>query len=388
MTSRPTNEGSLCIIKGHVPLISETFIDTHIQRLSGEKVVLYNYFPEYVFNGRTIRSFYSSNPLRRRLRRLLPMAIYDRWVTPRQNHPDEIRDFLYAFFRKHRVNCILAEYGMNGADICDIARELKIPLIVHFHGHDAHRTPDVVPYLDKYKRMFKYAHNVISVSHLMTERLLELGAPASKILYNPYGAREYFFDIKPDYRPTLIAVGRFAEIKAPYLTVAAFREALEQVPNARLVMVGDGHLQECCRSLAQAWNIADRIDFMGPLTHDQFLPLLSQACAFVQHSVTPSWGDAEGTPNSVLEAQAAGLPVISTHHAGINEAVVHGQTGYLVPERDLPGMTQNMIRLLQNPTLSATLGSAARKHIENNYSIKKHLELIEQSIALALSARC
>jgi hypothetical protein len=113
---------TLCIIKGHVPLISETFIDTHIQRLPGEKVVLYNYFPEYIFNGQTIRSSYSSNPLRRRLRRILPMAIYDRWITPRRNHSDEIRDFLYAFFRKHSVNCILAEYGMNGADICPIAK--------------------------------------------------------------------------------------------------------------------------------------------------------------------------------------------------------------------------------------------------------------------------
>ena len=385
MSSKSQNKGSLCIIKGHVPLISETFIDTHIQRLPCDKVVLYNYFPEYVYNGRTIRSFYSSKPLIRRLRRMLPMALYDRWVTPRHNHPEEIRDFLYAFFREHRVNCILAEYGMNGADICDIASELKIPLIVHFHGHDAHRTPDVIPYLDKYKRMFEYAHTVVSVSHLMTERLLELGAPAEKILYNPYGAREYFFDIKPDYRPTLIAVGRFAEIKAPYLTVAAFREALKEVPNARLVMVGDGHLLECCRSLAIAWNIADRIDFKGPLTHEQFLPLLRQACAFVQHSVTPSWGDAEGTPNSILEAQAAGLPVISTHHAGINEAVIHGETGFLVPERDLLGMSQAMVRLLQNTDLAAALGKTARKHIERNYSISRHLGLLEQSIKTALA---
>jgi colanic acid/amylovoran biosynthesis glycosyltransferase len=383
MSNIKKNEGTLCIIKGHVPLISETFIDTHIQRLPGEKIVLYNYFPDYIFNGRTVRPFYSCRQMRRRLRRLLPMALYDRWVTPRHNHPDEIRDFLYAFFRKHRVNCILAEYGMNGADICDIARELKIPLIVHFHGHDAHRTTDVVPYIDKYKRMFEYTHKVISVSHLMTQRLIELGAPAEKILYNPYGAREYFFDIKPDYRPTLIAVGRFAEIKAPYLTVTAFREALKEVPNARLVMVGDGHLLECCRSLALAWNIADRIDFTGPLTHEQFLPLLSQACAFVQHSVTPSWGDAEGTPNSILEAQAAGLPVISTHHAGINEAVINGETGYLVQERDLSGMTQSMIRLLQNPRLAETLGKFARKHIEQHYSLKRHLGLIEQTIASA-----
>ena len=378
------NNGTLCIIKGHVPLISETFIDTHIQRLPGEKVVLYNYFPEYVFNGRTIRQFYSCRPLRRRLRRILPMALYDRWVTPRHNHPDEIRDFLYAFFREHRVNCILAEYGMNGADICDIASELKIPLIVHFHGHDAHRTPDVTPYLDKYKRMFEYAHTVISVSHLMTERLLELGAPAEKILYHPYGAREYFFDVKPDYRPTLIAVGRFAEIKAPYLTVAAFREALKEVPDARLTMVGDGHLLECCRSLALTWNIADSIDFTGPLTHEQFLPLFSQACAFVQHSVTPSWGDAEGTPNSVLEAQAAGLPVISTQHAGINEAVIHGETGYLVKERDVNAMADHMTFLLTNRNSAESMGQAAKAHIKSNYSMTKYIKAIEQTISGAI----
>lgn len=373
----------LCVIKGHVPLISETFIDTHIQRLNGEKVVLYNYFPEYVHDNRTIRSFYSSHPWRRRLRRLLPMAVYDRLITPRQNDPTEIRDFLYAFFRQHSVDCILAEYGMNGADICPIAKELGIPLIVHFHGHDAHRTPDVTPYLSKYKEMFAYAHSVISVSKLMTEKLLELGAPQNKILYNPYGAREYFFDIQPDYRPTLIAIGRFAEIKAPYLTVAAFREALTEVPEARLVMIGDGHLLECCRSLALGWGIASQIEFTGPLTHDQFLPKMSQACAFVQHSVTPSWGDAEGTPNSVLEAQAAGLPVISTRHAGICEAVVDGVTGLLVDERDISGMAKNMVELLKNPSIAKTMGLAARQHIQTHYHIERHIGLIEQTIAKA-----
>jgi colanic acid/amylovoran biosynthesis glycosyltransferase len=375
----------LCIIKGHVPLISETFIDTHTERLSGEKVVLYNYFPDYIFNGHTIRPLYSCRPWRRRLLRLLPMAIYDRIITPRHNHPHEVRDFLYAFFRQHRVDCILAEYGMNGADICPIARELGIPLIVHFHGHDAHRIPDVLPYQDKYKEMFEYAQTIISVSHLMTRKLTELGAPANKILYNPYGAREYFFDVKPDYRPTLIAVGRFAEIKAPYLTVAAFREALQQVPDARLVMIGDGHLLECCRSLAIAWKIADCIKFTGPLTHDQFLPLLSQACGFVQHSVTPSWGDAEGTPNSVLEAQAAGLPVISTRHAGICEAVVDGKTGFLVEERDINGMATHMIRLLRDSQLARTMGTEARSHTKTHYGIDRHLRLIEEKIREARS---
>jgi glycosyltransferase involved in cell wall biosynthesis len=371
---------STCIIKGNVPLISETFIDAHIERLAGEKVVLYNYFPDYIHNGRTIRSFYSCSPLRRRLRRMLPMFLYDRLVTSRQNHADETRDFLHAFFRKHRIDCILAEYGMNGADICQTARELNIPLVVHFHGHDAHREPDVEPYRQKYLDMFDYASSIISVSHLMTEKLKELGAPAEKIVYNPYGAREYFSEVQPDYRPTLIAVGRFAEIKAPYLTVAAFREALRSVPDARLVMVGDGHLLECCRSLAMAWGIVDRIRFAGALTHDHFIPLMSQACAFVQHSVTPSFGDAEGTPNSVLEAQAAGLPVISTRHAGICEAVIHETTGFLVDERDINGMANYMVRLLLDPSLARTMGAAARKHVKENYSMTRHIELLQTCI--------
>jgi hypothetical protein len=141
----------LCIIKGHVPLISETFIDSHIQRLQGEKVVLYNYFPEYVCGGRTIRNAFTARPIRRKLLRLLPAFLYDRFVTRHLQHPETIRDFLHAFFRQQNVSCVLAEYGMNGADICPVARELGIPLVVHFHGHDAHRTPDLLPYLTKYQ---------------------------------------------------------------------------------------------------------------------------------------------------------------------------------------------------------------------------------------------
>jgi len=219
----------------------------------------------------------------------------------------------------------------------------------------------------------------------MTQKLLRMGAPAEKIVYNPYGAREYFFDVRPDYRPTLLAVGRFADIKAPYLTIAAFREVVTKFPDARLVMVGDGPLLECCKSLALTWGINSRITFTGPLTHDQFLPLMANARAFVQHSVTTSFGDAEGTPNSVLEAQAAGLPVISTRHAGICEAVVHGSTGFLSAERDIEATAAAMTRLLENESLAKEMGAAAREHIRANYSIERHISTLQQTIDDAAS---
>jgi len=374
---------SLCILKGHIPLLSETFIESHIERLRGGKAVLYNFFPEYTFNGRQIRCFFTRRPLLRKLKRLLPAFIYGKIESRSYSSSLVVRDFLWAFFQQQRVNCILAEYGFNGVDICPVARELGIPLVVHFHGHDAHREPDVAVYRDRFPAMFKYAHSIISVSNLMTEKLIQLGAPPEKIVYNPYGAREYFFDVQPDYRPVLIAVGRFADIKAPYLTVAAFREVCRHNADARLVMIGDGPLLECCRSLARTWNIHQRIEFTGPLNHQQFLPRLSQARAFVQHSVTTSYGDAEGTPNSILEAQAAALPVISTRHAGINEAVVSGTTGLLVDERDVDGMAQAMLQLLGNESFARKLGTAARDHIRRNYSIQRHIDVLQQCVDAA-----
>ena len=70
-----------------------------------------------------------------------------------------------GFVRDHDIDVILAEYGFNGADIAPIAKQLNLPLVVHFHGHDAHRQPDIEPYREKYQRMFEYAFRILSVSH-------------------------------------------------------------------------------------------------------------------------------------------------------------------------------------------------------------------------------
>lgn len=373
-----------CIIRGHKPLISETFLDTHVDRLAGDKVVLYNYFPEYTFNGRALRYFYSQRPWLRKAQRLLPVFLYDRLITAYQQTDSRTLDFMTGFFQQHKVDVILAEYGFNGADITPIAKQLGIPLVVHFHGHDAHRQPDLEPYKDRYRAMFDYADSLISVSHFMTETLVGMGADPSKITYNPYGAREYFFEVQPNYSSqTLVSLGRFADIKAPYLTLMAFRQALESVPTARLVMIGDGPLLETCRSLAKTWGIESAVTFTGALTHDSALPLLSRACAFVQHSVTTSYGDAEGMPNSILEAGAAGLPVISTRHAGIATAVIDGKTGFLAEERDVDGMAELMVRILRDSANCATMGRAARDHICSHYSIAEHIRRLQKLLDAA-----
>jgi colanic acid/amylovoran biosynthesis glycosyltransferase len=379
--------GKLCIIGVDDNKVLKDFIRAHVEYLQGEKVCLGRWYPDYDLNGRTVRYFYSAQPVRMKLNKLLPQFIYHRLVTRHESSEAAIHDALKGFFKDHRVDVILAEFGTAGADICKHARALKIPLIVHFHGHDAHRESVVAQYKDRYREMFEYAFRIISVSHYMTEALIRLGADSSKIVYNPYGPRESFFDIKPDYRSSVLAVGRFTDIKAPQLTLMAFKLLLEECPDASLVMAGDEGLLECCKTLASAWGIASKVAFPGAVKHSDVAPLFAQACCFVQHSVNPSYGDAEGMPVAILEAGAAGLPVVSTRHAGITDAVVHGKTGFLVEERDVTGMKNHLRALVQDKLLCRRMGEAAREHIGANYNIKRHIACLQGVLDAGRSAR-
>ena len=372
--------GTICIAGVDQNRVLKDFVRTHIEFLEGKKVCLEHWYPDYTHNGFTVRYFYSARPRLMKLRKLLPQALYHRVVVRNELSEDAIDDAMAGFFKAHDVDVILAEFGDTGANICRSARKLGIPLVVHFHGHDAHRLPEIEEYRARYHEMFDYAYRVMSVSNVMTKALIELGASPDRIVYSPYGPRESFFDVRPDYRKTFLALGRFTNIKANYLTLAAFKDVLPACPDAKLVMVGEGELLETCRTLASVWGIADSVRFPGAIPHSEVLPLFGEACCFVQHSVTPSYGDAEGTPVAILEAAASGLPVVATRHAGISDAVVHGESGFLVDERDVAGMSEHMTRLVLDPELCRRMGQRGREHIRANYSIAQHIERLQTAI--------
>jgi colanic acid/amylovoran biosynthesis glycosyltransferase len=93
----------------------------------------------------------------------------------------------------------------------------------------------------------------------------------------------------------------------------------------------------------------------------------------VQHSVCAEDGDTEGTPVAILEAMSAGLPVVATRHAGIVDVVVEGETGLLVDEEDVSGMTAFMVKLAEDDELVARLGKSARRRAVENYSMEKSI---------------
>lgn len=362
----------IALISPSQNVYSETFIQAHKKLLKG-KVYFYYGSPENnILEG--------VGELRRDSRRYL-YKLQRRFFN--RSHTWYHNQFLRESFIKNEINVVLAEYGPTAQIYLPLIKKMKLPLIVHFHGYDA-SVYSVIERHDNYKDVFEYASAVVVVSKKMYKVLHELGCPEEKLIYNVYGPQEDFFDLKPTFsRQQFLAVGRLVDKKAPYLTVLAFKKVVNEFPDAKLLLAGDGALLNTCSNLITQFNLERNVFLVGVISPKKFQEYLENSIAFVQHSVTALNGDAEGTPVSILEAGAAGLPVVSTKHAGIPDVVQDGITGFLVEEHDVENMSLMMIRFLKEPLLARDLGNKARQRIKENFSLKKHIDILDQLVEKA-----
>jgi len=196
-------------------------------------------------------------------------------------------------------------------------------------------------------------------------------------VYSPCGPNLDFFNVKPSFTTrNFTAIGRFVDKKAPHLTIRAFSKVARQYPDARLLMGGEGKLLDYCKELVKELGIEEQVSFLGRLSRPQIMDLFSNSLAFIQHSVTAENGDSEGTPVAVMEASAAGLPVIATRHAGIPDVIEYGVGGFLVEEKDVDGMAEYMLELCGDLQKAKIIGSKGSKNIRLNFTIEKHLDTL------------
>ncbi|MGO4906196.1 glycosyltransferase [Flavobacterium sp. W20_MBD1_R3] len=344
---------------------SETFIQEQKNGLQGN--VFYYYggsLPTHLEHHGKLMS--RSIRLCNKLQRKLGLASFNAEETA----------FIHSL-QQHKIQVVLAQYGTTAHRIVKICRHLHLPLITHFHGYDA-SIQTVIDNCNNYSDVFAYSTSVIAVSVAMQEKLIRLGCPKEKVVYNPCGPHPSFIEVQPAFStPTFIGLGRFVDKKAPYYTILAFSQVLKQYPNAQLLIGGKGELYEVCHNLIRYLKVEDRVSLPGILTQEQFKGYLSTSLAFVQHSITALSGDQEGTPVAVLEASAAGLPVIATIHAGIPDVIIDGDTGFLVSEHDVEAMAEKMMLLLGNSALAMQLGSNGKERIQSNFTMEKHLQVID-----------
>jgi glycosyltransferase involved in cell wall biosynthesis len=367
----------LALVSPNQNAYSETFIHAH-RRLIDADI-------RYYYGGLIPRCLDGSGPLQSKARAGLIQLRMRRSLLYPELNIDQIC-FLDSL-RRERVQVVLAEYGMTGAAVLPVCRQIGLPLIVHFHGLDASVDSVLERHHDSYRAMFEYAICIVAVSRFMEQRLLQMGCPRDKLVYNVYGPDDAFFDIEPtDPLPRrFIGVGRFVDKKAPYYTLLAFRQVWEKFQDAELVIAGTGPLWSVCDNLVRYFGMERNVTLTGVLGPDQVRQQFAHCTAFVQHSITGPDGNMEGTPVAVIEAAAAGLPVIATRHAGIPDIVIDGETGFMVDEHDVDGMACRMCRVLEQPERARTMGAAGRRRIRERFTLARHISMLNEYVDKALN---
>ena len=355
---------------------TETFVQAHRHLLNADVRYLYGgWRPQFSeTRGPLVGQYFWSRTLRLIEKHLFPAT-----------HFSTHEKAIVRFLKEEKVEVALAEFGVTGAKVYRACREAGVPLIVHFHGFDAFMDVTLKEYGSIYRDMFSYASFIVGVSRQMCAQLEDLGAPKEKIVHTACGPATAFFEIQPTFSErAFIAVGRFVPKKAQYISIQAFARVVERFPDMRLRLGGEGPLMESCQNLAQELGIADKVEFAGPIPHERVREWFQHALALVQHSVTAPGGDSEGTPVAVMEASAAGLPVIATRHAGIPDVVVEGKTGLLVDEHDVDGFADAMMQIAGNEALARQLGAAGKAFIAQNFSIERHIAILDDLVRRAV----
>ncbi|WP_250434153.1 glycosyltransferase [Hanstruepera flava] len=289
---------------------------------------------------------------------------------------------LYSL-KQQQVDVVLVEYGTHAHNLLSLLKQSGLPVVVHFHGYDA-SVHVVIEQCEQYKAVFAYAKYVVAVSQVMYQKLLALGCPKAKLVYNVYGPQPEFESVNPKFsKKQFIGIGRFTDKKAPYYTIMAFNKVAKQHPEAQLVLAGDGVLLDMCKNLVKHYQLENQVQFLGVITPERYRELLGESLAFVQHSVTATNGDMEGTPLAVLEASVSGLPVIATKHAGIPDVIKLGETGLLCYEHDVDGMAAHMKQLLDDVNFARQLGTNGKANILEQFSMKRHIQDLQDILEAA-----
>ena len=265
-----------------------------------------------------------------------------------------------------------AHFGRGGALGMPLAKALGIPLYVTFHGGDAtkktHRQNRLIPtvYQRRLAQLNEYVSGYLCVSDFVASRLRAHGFPAAKLRTHYIGIP--LDDMAPptarDRRAPLLFVGRFVEKKGLDCLVMAMRRLAESHPDICLEIAGSGPEETQLRGAA-----ADlpQIRFLGWQTPEELSHRLATCSAMVVPSQEAANGDCEGLPTVVLEAICAGVPVIATAHAGIPEIIRDGETGLIVPERDVAALARAIKQHLAMGDAAMQMVVAAQKRVRADF---------------------
>lgn len=270
---------------------------------------------------------------------------------------------------------LLAHFGGTGAAALPLARRTGIPMVVVFHAFDL-----FMPYVPRsaYDALWAARVQAVAISEHGRQRLIELGCPASRARTIHCGiAIDRFRGPAPVRTGSLriLTLGRLVEKKGTDDLLRAIARLRRTFAGPlQLDIWGDGPRRRALQRLAERLACRDIVRFMGAVAHARVPALLRQYDLFALPSKTAADGDREGIPITLLEAQAAGLPVVATVHAGIPEALPPANRRFLAAEGDVAHLARILQALAGDATLRQRAGRAGRAWVRAHFTLEGEIE--------------
>jgi glycosyltransferase involved in cell wall biosynthesis len=236
-----------------------------------------------------------------------------------------------------------------------------VPVIPHLFGTTVFREANwaigsvVVSFEKLIPAVFK-KNRFMVISPSTRDDLVARGIPAERIevilcgldhdRYRDLGLERYD-------RPTIVHLGRLRKYKSVEIAMKAMETVRKSVPEARLVIVGDGPWRVQLERYAASLGIGDAIEFTGFLRGEELVEMLNRSHLLFNPSPKEGWG------LTVVEANACGVPVVASDRPGLRDSVIDGETGFLVPYGDATAFGDKAVSLLTDAALWDRMSRAA-----------------------------
>ena len=344
--------------------MSETFIITQASALR-------RYKPQYVGVFRAEKSLDMPGspiialPSSGRFDYLLRILYYQTGFAPR----------FFRALRQVNPDVIHAHFASSGKNAVRLAQVLKPT--ARRYAPWARRDGEDAIFAVSIRSSGKWLRSLSACRNLSATKALEAGFPPDKlrILYNGIEP-DPVTDADSEKDDNLILfVGRLVEKKGCIYLLRAMAAVKKACPDARLVMIGEGPLRSALMAEAASQDLP--CTFLGAQPSEVVRRYQKQAAIACVPSVTAEDGDSEGLPTVILEAMTAGTTVVASTHGGAREAIVDGETGLLVSERNADEFAAALIRALQDPELRLHMGEKGQTLVREQFDVRKLAKSLE-----------
>lgn len=274
-------------------------------------------------------------------------------------------------------------------DLTEIGYLNPKKVLITFHGYDAFRL-NAEKFYRNYADFYQNHVQLITVnSNYIKNRLIKVGIDPSKIHIIPIGidveSFNYTRSLPSNKTIHLVTVGRLIQLKGHKYGIRVLRELLNLGYKATYTIIGSG-LYDFQQELEQEANnlrCKEQVNFTGYLPQVEIKKVLLKSFVFLMTSTFDDLTFREEAFGLVaVEAQALGLPIIAFDTGGVSDTLIHGQTGFLIEDRNVEAMTEKVILLHDNKELYQEMSMNAKVHACNNFDnntlIERYLDLYNQ----------